>query len=237
MCTTKATVNNYKVSVTGNLSNLPDGQMYLLNEQNERIDSTDTKNGIFGFQIFLSDSNRYGYASLEHIDQTGVQRFFNFKSNRTFRGGPLLPQYFILEREIKISGNLLDVDPVSLKLYKNIKLVYPSEKIKGGIQNDVFINVNFNFSDPQNDSTVDTLQALIKKYPFSYYLLHELNIHRNNYTTQQLKDFLALFNSDVRELYDFKALDNAIAIRNNDNTTILNTNFKSTNGEVNWFNR
>lgn len=110
------------MKITGTLSGQPNGRLYILNSRNEVLDSSITKNGSFSFIIPMKNPSKYCYVTLEHFDSVNTKRLFQFRTNRTYRGQPWLSQYFILEENVQIKGDLLEFIPKDFKLPSNIKL-------------------------------------------------------------------------------------------------------------------
>ncbi|ACU64529.1 TlpA disulfide reductase family protein [Chitinophaga pinensis] len=221
---TNNTANTVKIN--GHLKDLPDGMLYILNDKQQQIDSTHSDKGQFSFDLPITNNDQYYYVTLEHLDDTKVKRLFHFKTNKKYKGNELFLQYFIAEDGLQINGAIEDFTPKDMRLPDNIRLVHLSEFITGA-QNTVMNNIDYDFNQPVNDSAWDILKTLVRKYPSSYYLIHEINKYRNNYSGNQLKELLASFDENIRQCLEAKTISNAIAIKQSNTKTANNTRLQA----------
>lgn len=187
------------ITIRGELSGLPNGKIYILNLRREVIDSTETRDGHFLFSI-PSQNNRpipYSLVTMEHRDSKKVKRLFSFKTNRKYRNAPWQSEAFILEDGLVITGKLEEFTPAAIQLPDSIRLVYPSNLLKGGKQTSIMFNIDYDFSKPINDTAFAKVKSLVQKYPYAYYFLHEINSNRSNYSSKQLNDLLNHFDKNL----------------------------------------
>lgn len=206
--------NTKDTIIIGDLKGLPDGTMLLIgttfDRKNINIDSTITKDGHFNFVI--GKKNLPHLLTLEHYDQKGVKRVFSFKTN--INEGLSNSQYFMPDDSVLINGNLVDVTNKSLKLPPNLILVTPDQQIKSGRQTYVMYNVNYDFNQPITHSSMNALSNLIRQYSYSYYLINEINDHRNRFTNNQLNTLLLLFDKEVQQSDIAGSLKKSIQFKN-----------------------
>lgn len=219
--------------VQGNLKGLPDGTIFLVGRtiegNNLNIDSTFVKNGQFHFAI--NKERLPHFLTLEHISLTGVKMSFSFETNKKFKGGELKLEYFMPDDTILLDGELKDFAPKDFQLPPDIRLVYPAQPIKAGKQTYVLYNVAIDFNQKNADSLINGISNLIRKYDYSYYLLSEIYDHRSDFTSDQIKSLLSLFNKEVQHSDIAISLIESLKYKNNkeiSNVSFLNKEFRET---------
>lgn len=206
--------NSKTVSIRGNLKGLPDGKLLLLTTRGVKIDSSEVTNGKFNFSL---DNNRYTepmFLTLVHIDKTGIKRLFSFRTHKLYNGQPWNFEYFILEEsDIVIDGQL---DESTLKfgsLGSNVKLVSPKEFIKAGKQTQALYSITTTIPQTADSATVARLIDTVKKYPYSYYVLSEINDHISSFTNVQAETLIASFDQKMQKNPIVSSIRKHFAIR------------------------
>ena len=214
-----------KTVIKGNVTNLPNGWMYLLTEDNKIIDSTLTKDGVFSFIIPFKKNQEPTLLSLKHKDEHNINRLFQFFTNRTFKGQPLRETIFMSDSLIEIRGSLIEQGIMGIKLPDSIKIVHPDTPLITGRQTKVMYNISYDFTSVANDIAIDTIKKLIQKYPYSYYFLYELRRWMSVYSNDQLSVLLPLFDEDMQKGTTMQEIKKRMVIRNtkgiNVNITLL----------------
>lgn len=187
------------ITIRGNLKNLPDGKMYLLSERNKLLDSVQTKDGVFCFSLSSVKYHEPILLQIQHLDLNNYRRFFSFNTNILFKGKPWSTSVFMLEDSIDIAGTLKEFVPQDYKLYDNVKLTSMDKPILTGRQTRVMYNVSHDFSKKVDDAVLRETDSLIRKYPYSYYLLFGLRDWMGNFSDSQLNNLLAKFDKDVQQ--------------------------------------
>lgn len=218
------------VIIYGNIKDLPDGLMILSGTNNKAlaipIDSTISEKGKFSFKI---QPNIPMFLTLTLKGKDGIKYFFDFITNKKYKGGTWHSEFFMRDDSIFISGALKDFNPINISLNKKVKIVYPDQPIVAGRQTYVLYNVDINFNQLMTDSMVNILGDSIKKYNYSYYLLEELNTNRGNFSKEQLKHLVSIFDSSIQRSDMAIELKKSLAMRSNrqiSNTTFINENNK-----------
>lgn len=216
-----------EVKIEGNVKGIPNGIIYLTDAYDWKakiIDSTSSKNGIFSFHI----SPKKGFESHE------VSIVFNNKKGQkeklVFNGIPHLGldgrEYgggsaFMLEKGLTtIKGDLHGFSLYSLKT-----MFLGDIELKGGKQSLAYFNTN-EFISIQHDTTAKTQfrnKKLIMKYPYSYFLINEIYKNKEQYTNQQLKTMMLLFDQDIQNSRPASKVYSFIDRRGTDNAAIYLT--------------
>ena len=192
--------------VYGNISNLPDGTLYLYRDRyNNRIDSVKTKNGKFEIK-YRRKTDEPQYLGLDHIDNKGVLRAIGFPTiNSKFRGSTINSQYFFSDSIISITGKMKDFKTKDISLNAKYKIVI-SPRISAGLQTKALYNINADLFEKINEHTLQSIKEKIKEYPYSYHLLYNIDENKNSFSPQQVDEFLKLFKGDITESESFKKL-------------------------------
>ncbi|KQT20693.1 hypothetical protein ASG22_17110 [Chryseobacterium sp. Leaf405] len=217
---TSCVKNNKTILISGNVNNLPDGTLYVYqNIYSDKIDSVETKNGLFKLQHKFSKNTEPVYLGIYHIDKKGIKRFIDFPTKAKFRGSNWNTPLFISDSIISISGNLKEWDTKDLKLYNNTKLATIA-KIYGGKQTEAYYNIDGDLFDKIDHKTIQTVKEKINKYPYSYHLLYQISDHKNSFSPQQVDEYLKLFKGDITESESYKKLSvynqKRFSVKNND---------------------
>jgi thiol-disulfide isomerase/thioredoxin len=229
------------ININGNISNLPDGTIYLSNDiYNNIIDSTLTKNGIFVFK--QNNSNLLEepiYLGLSHKDKQGIKRLFSFPTYANYKKSGYNSSYFLSDSTISIIGNFKDNTPNGLGISEKVKLITCPE-IEGGYQTNAMFHIDGDLFENINLATFGKVLSKIKEYPNSFHLLYQINKNRNSFKPMQIHLFLNSFNGKIKESKTFKILKNyndkrfennkisvtQLANNKGEKTDILDNNYK-----------
>lgn len=226
-----------EIIIEGNVKGLPNGMIYLTDAyywQDKIADSTISKNGIFRFRI----------APQKQFEPYEVAIVFNNKKGQkekiVFNGTPHLgldgkkyggSSAFMLEKGLtKIKGDLHGFSMYSIKT-----MFLADVELTGGKQNLAYFNTN-ELINLAHDTTAKTLfrnERLIKRYPFSYFILHEIYKNKQQYNNQQLKAMVGWFDQDVQKSPTALKFDSFIRQRKTNNTSFYLTKarFFTTDGK------
>lgn len=200
-CTTKEN----EILIKGNISNLPDGKLYLSKDNYiNKIDSIDTKNGIFNFN-YRTDSDEPIYMAIHHIDKNGLFRAISFPTKAKYNKRGYNSQFFLSDSIIIINGKLFDNSPIGILNDSKTKFVN-SPVIKAGYQTNALFHTDGDLFDNINKNTYSKVFSKIKEYPNSYHLLYSINEYRNSFTPIQVDNFLNSFNGKINDSDTFLKL-------------------------------
>lgn len=190
--------------IKGNIPNLPDGFIYLLSIEGDKLDSTMTKKGKFQLaHTWVEKEPRY--IRINHIDEKGILRFFSFRTNAKYRGANWGTEAFLSDPLIEINGNLKYDTLVGIQLPPDRKPV-TGPPLKAGKQTEAFYSIDGDMFEKIDDKTIVTVREKLRKYPFSYHLLFKINENKNSFSTQQVDEFLKLFKGEITESETYKNL-------------------------------
>ena len=186
-----------KITIKGNLKNLPDGKMTLYQIYPPiDIDSVNTQNGVFLFSIPFEKFTESTKVAMTHQDKKGVKRLFSYSTNLKHKGMPNSLNCFLIEDGINITGILSESEFRGFTFPSMLKMVHLDRPIITGRQTQVMYNDTLGFS---TITKVATLKELIEQHPYSYYYLYELKNRVANFSNPQFLSLLACFDEDVRE--------------------------------------
>lgn len=192
--------------IKGNISNLPNGTVYLFKDYaGNRIDSTKSKNGIFTL-IHKWENDEPVYIGIDHVDNTGVNRFFSFTTNAKYKGVPGWgTAVFLSDSSIIMKGNL--------KYNTYIDVNFPADKkpvtgppLVAGRQTEAFYHIDGDLFENINQNTIKIIKEKLVIYPDSYHLLYKIGENKNSFSAQQLEDFLKSFKGEITQSETYKKL-------------------------------
>lgn len=193
-----------QIEINGNISNLPDGTMYLCKDNNlNKIDSVETKNGKF---IFKHDiENEPIYLALHHIDKNNIFRMISFPTSAKYNNkGNYYTSLILSDSIITINGAFEDSGLIGINVGKT-KFVN-SPKIIAGYQTNAMFHTDGDLFDNINKDTYEKITIKIKEFPNSFHLLYQINSNRNSFTANQTQNFLDLFKGEIVNSETFKHL-------------------------------
>lgn len=199
-CKNKINNNDLFIDIKGNLKNLPDGKIYLVNIYNrsKAIDSSTIREGKFSFKLKIKRSEQFSFVTLIAKDNADSTREFLYPSNKLHNGQPMFDDHFILEDDITLNGKLSDFKPKSFKIPGKMKMVKLNQPILAK-QSWVLYNITPIFPRYNNDSNFNELKKVINRFSYSYYLLNEINQNVTLLNEVQLKEVLNLFNNEIKQ--------------------------------------
>lgn len=199
---------NEKLNViSGNLSNLPNGTLYLSQDQfYNKIDSLKTINGKFEFKYSNKVENEPMYLVLNHIDNDGVFRLIGFKTKGKFKNASYESSSFLSDSIITINGTLIDNTPIGYNSNNNSKMMTISKEISTGYQTKAMFHTDGDLFYYIDKNTYEKVLAKIKEYPNSFHLLYQINNNRNSFTASQTENLLTLFKGEVTKSETFTSL-------------------------------
>lgn len=211
-----------QISIRGNYTNLPDGIMYLCQDNDlNKIDSVKTIKGKFNFSYRIKNKkNEPIYLSLHHIDRKGMFRFISFTTDAKYRDGKWFAPTFLSDSIITINGKLKEINPVGIK-FDGKTIFTEAPKLNAGPQTDAMYHINGDLFDYINKDTYNKVLSKIKEYPYSFHLLYQINNKRNSFTSLQVKSFLSVFRGEIIKSETFKTLSDYNAKRLEKNKTSL----------------
>lgn len=189
--------------IEGNVKIIPDGKVYLTEAHFWQIhlDSAECINGHFVFKR-KTDSSFYPYlASIQFPDSNAPMKYNQLMFVNEFAGSGTKKSFFggfYLEPGITRIAGIDSMKPPG-------KVGIPAT-VKAGRQNELFYrNHEFGFGWIKQPDEAKRLSRLayfrnqIKKYPYGYYFLESIYNYKQDYSKQELRDLLALFDSDVQQ--------------------------------------
>lgn len=219
----------HQTIIKGNIPNLPDGMMYLYEDNGtNRIDSIKTKNGKFNFIYKWKKNSEPVYLGLDHVDNKGTFRFFGFLTQAKYKGAPLNQSRFLSDSAVIINGEIFDNTPKEFS--KKTRLVNLKSPIIAGKQTEALYHIDEDLFYKIDAKTIAVVKEKLKKYPFSYHLLYKIDENKNSFSPQQVDEFLKLFKGDITESESYKKLSTynqkRFTVKNNDLPLIEDTKGK-----------
>lgn len=182
-----------EIIIEGQVKNMPDGKIYLTEAHFGEIplDSTLSINGHFKFTI-KPDSAFVPYMAAIHFPDSS-------KPGRL--GGFVFRNHMLGPDSMKYGGEAFYLE----KGFTWIEGEYHQrQRVFAGKENDLFYSYRMNELGGPGDIGSDRhlpklafIKGQIKLYPFSYFLLHGVYENRGQYSKNEIREVLALFNQDV----------------------------------------
>jgi thiol-disulfide isomerase/thioredoxin len=192
-----------EILIEGNINNLPDGVMYLCKDNNlNKIDSVETKNGKFTFKHNLKDEPIY--LALHHIDKNDIFTMIAFPTKAKYNNSGFNSSTFLSDSIVTINGFFTDNTPVGVSV-GNTKYVTTPE-IKAGYQTNAMFHSDGDLFDNIDKNTYKEVASKIKEYSNSFHLLYQINSNRNSFNAEQVQSFLSLFKGKIVESTTYKTL-------------------------------
>jgi thiol-disulfide isomerase/thioredoxin len=211
--------NSKEILIKGKLVNLPNGKISLLEIDRKLISKSNVKRGNFEFKVRVNDNFEPRLVVLEHFDMNGVKRIFGFKTNRKYRNNPLFINTFFLEDNLIIEGTINEVNFGNELANNKVKVVEISKMIKGGEQTDILNNDTLNFS---QINSIKTLSEIIKKAPYSYYYLYDIEKRIPSLSNSQVLLLLNCFDNNLQSSTTVKRIKDYINNRKPNDLNNLN---------------
>lgn len=187
------------IIIEGTIKNIPTSIVYLADiyKDDILIDSADYKNDTFSFHI-----NPKGFhpsiVSIYFIDNDGRKIFLayqnTFLSNNNIKYDETI---FVLDRgTTTILGSYAKQSPLKIIGSKQNIPLFKTQLIGFG-----WINTKDKVS---REQLINYYKELIKQYPYSYYFISSLYRYRFQYSKEELKSMLSLFDEDTVIMYSKK---------------------------------
>nr|WP_314492372.1 TlpA disulfide reductase family protein [uncultured Chryseobacterium sp.] len=194
--------------INGSIPNLPDGTMYMWEEgPSNKIDSSMTHNGNFKISHEWSENKEPNIIGIYHIDKSGIKRLFNFTTNASYKGTQgWSTNVFYSDTVVSLKGKFKEDLPIKgYELPYNIKDV-SGVSVKAGRQTEAYYNTDGDLFEKIDDKTIQTVQDKINKYPYSYHLLYQIIGNKNNFSAEQVVNFLKSFKGEITDSKSYKDL-------------------------------
>lgn len=190
------------MTIKGNLENLPNGTLNLVNLGRDILATTKTENGKFEFNLKSREFPQPIEIGLEHYDSLNVKRLFSFETNN-FSKDKVTISMFMMEDGVTMNGTLSDLVQFSPK----IKAVCSNKMMIMGKQTEAY------FKEHNTQNNYPYWENVIEKYPFSYHLLYKLQNKTKLFNDEQLTTLFDLFDDDVQNSETGKELKSYIENR------------------------
>ncbi|MBP6023628.1 thioredoxin-like domain-containing protein [Ferruginibacter sp.] len=215
------------ITIKGSVKNLAAKKVYLASafQWNKFIDSADCINGQFTINYKIDSSFEPFIACIEFRDSVGKLKTLHYINpflstpEKKYSGNG-----FMLEKgTIDISGSLTPKEELSLKAGKETDVINKTQLLEFG-----YINTT--------DSTkriwlVNKYKSIIKENPFSLFLLNGILTNKDQYSKEEVKDYLTLFTSDVQNSRLANKLKTYLAIRPDPGLPLTNLLLLNSKGE------
>jgi thiol-disulfide isomerase/thioredoxin len=212
--------NENKTIIKGNIPNLPDGMLYLYEDNGaNNIDSVNTKNGIFKFTYNWKKGGEPVYLGINHIDNKGVFRYIGFPTQAKYKGAPLNQSRFLSDPTININGKIFDNTPKEFP--QKTRLVDLKSPIITGKQTEALFHIDGDLFDKIDAKTIKIIKEKISLYPYSYHLLYKIEENKNSFSPKQVDEYLKLFKGDITESETYKKLFTYNQKRYDEKNTLL----------------
>jgi thiol-disulfide isomerase/thioredoxin len=182
------------IEIKGVIKGLPDGKIYLTEAHywETFLDSADCRNGQFYFKRNLPAGFEPFMVSLCYKRADGTIKQLIYRNHiLSNAAGSYAYTSFILEQgPTTIQGDISQPDALlAISAGKETDALYTTQLMDfGGINAP---------DDKQRKKITDSYQAIIKRYPSSYYLLGRIASNKEQYRPEELNACLALFNKNV----------------------------------------
>lgn len=186
-----------EIIIEGQVKNMPDGKIYLTEAHYWQIplDSTICTNGHFVFKID-TDSSFIPYMAAIHFPDS---------SKPTKMGGLFFRNYMLGADSIKYAGDAFYLENGYTKI-EGDNQSRSHLRVFAGKETDVmYKNQSTDFGWLGNIDSAKRFQRIsffkkeIKKYPFSYFLLQSIYDAKEQYSKEEIKKILSLFDDDLQK--------------------------------------
>jgi len=194
------------LTIKGNMENLPDGKLYL-KEFGVKMDSTNTKNGKFVFEIPKEEDFEPKYIQFTHIAfSDSIVRIFMFDTKAKYKSKTLNSDQMMLEENFpELIGKLEDSKIGDKLMSSKFK-----SKVAFGTQTKVFFEDTIRLP---AFYTTKHLNEMLNKYPYSYRVLYEFERFAPAMSDKQALSFFLRFDSKLRNGSSGKRVETYIKSR------------------------
>ncbi|MBC6609579.1 AhpC/TSA family protein [Hymenobacter sp. BT507] len=195
-----------EIIVEGNLKNMPDGKVYLADAYRYEIllDSAECKDGHFLFKLKPDSSFTPSMVSIHYtnnipFDSTDREQYYKRLGYRMLafynytKGADSLKYYntsfFLGKGHTTLEGDLQG-DKIRVFGSKETGLMYSLNRADFGWLG--------NSEGEKRAARINFFTNTVKKNPYSYYLIKEIYNAKEQYSEQELREILALFDPEVQ---------------------------------------
>jgi thiol-disulfide isomerase/thioredoxin len=218
-CASRQSVQSNEIVIEGNISHIPDGKIYLIGGySHERLDSTACRDGHFRFVLKADSTFVPSVVSVQYKDSLEARRerrMFMFKdykliSFRNYTRGADSLKYsfssFILERgHTKLMGDA--------EVFGQVRVFAgPETTIMYSLQMQDFGWLG-NTTGATRTAKLNFFKQKIKDNPFSYYLLNGIYNSKEEFSEQELRKIVGLFQPAVQQSGSGRKIVNYLANR------------------------
>jgi thiol-disulfide isomerase/thioredoxin len=185
------------IIIKGNIENLPDGKMTLTEFGKEAfLATTETKNGRFELKL---DANKYPEpqergVELVHFDEKNIKRRISYLTTKNPNDEKRYTNFFMLENGVEFNGALEEYQLASMQLPDSIKLMRLTSNLTNAKQTDIFVSFHLPLT-----KGYKLFDDIVKKYPYSYHLLYQLDHRKHRYTDEENTKIFNHFDKNVQE--------------------------------------
>ncbi|MBO3269499.1 thioredoxin-like domain-containing protein [Hymenobacter defluvii] len=206
-----------EIIVEGNIKNMPDGKVYLAdgNRYEILLDSAECKDGHFRFTLKPDSSFIPSLVSIHYTDTksvfdttTSTEQFFKRLGHRML----LFHNYTISNPDsLRAAGVPFSNGSTAIVLDKGHTRIEGDARNKDGLmvfdnrETDVMFSLLMadfgwlgNIDGEKRAARIKSFKKKIRENPYSYYLIKEIYNAKEQYSEQELREILALFNPDVQ---------------------------------------
>lgn len=196
-CNFSCQQNGNEIIIRGNIKNIPDGKVYLTeaHKWNIYIDSADCKKGEFTFKLNY-DSTFIPFMASIYFSTTNPQAkvesilFFNEPLSKRVKKINYNNGFYLERGQTNLVGDMNDIKKVNVRAGLETELMY-----KLGDQSFGYLG---NRDSVSRKKYISYCQNKIKEYPQSYYLLQNIVDNKEQYTAEEMKSILLLFNQNLQ---------------------------------------
>lgn len=180
--------------------------MYLDEIEIKNIDSAKTVDGKFKI-THKWDESEPKWIRINHVDKKGVKRLFSFTTNAKYRNvAGWATTVFYSDSIIVINGNLREKPPNPEFILPKNMIEVRGPKLVTGKQTEAYHNIDGDLFEEIDDNTIQTIEEKLKKYPTSYHLLSIITQNKNDFSAQQVEEFLKSFKGEITNSESYKKL-------------------------------
>ena len=206
------------ITIMGTINDLPAKKVYLASafQWNKFLDSADCIKGQFVINYEIDSSFEPFIACIEFYDSIGVLKTLHYINpflstpEKKYSGNG-----FMLEKvAINISGSLIPKEEILLKAGKETDVINKTQLMEFG-----YINTK---DSSKRIWFVNKYKSIIRENRFSLFLLNGILTNKDQYSTEELNDFLTLFTPDIQNSRLANKLKAYLSIRPNKGTPLTN---------------
>ncbi|TVT39303.1 AhpC/TSA family protein [Hymenobacter setariae] len=204
-CSSQQSVQSNEIVIEGNISHIPDGKIYLIGGySHERLDSTACRSGHFRFVLKADSAFVPRVVSVQYKDSLEARkerRMFMFKDYKlvSFRN------YTRGADSLKYSTSTFMLEKGHTKLVGDAE-VFGQVRVFAGPETTVMYSLQMqdfgwlgNTTGTTRTAKLNFFKRKIKDNPFSYYLLDGIYNNKEEFSEQELREMVGLFQPAVQQ--------------------------------------